>query len=463
VSASGRSLLSVPGLSTWGALGVALLAPWPFASVEPFWWALAACLILSFAATGQASACVRGTRVGELLPRSAIVLAVALPCVGALGALPLPAFLVDRLSPGNVTILSGALSDGPPSLRTLSLFAPATWDAVLMAAACAALAWMVADRSQHSGAAKNLCSAFVVGGAFIAVFGLAQRLIDPDPQQMFWSVEIYEVGTPFGPYVNRNHFGGAMLLFLGAAIGLVARARALEQTVTVVATAAAATLFAVALLATTSRGAVLGAACLLCFLIVFSPGKARWRLIAACAGLCLVAIAGLAAAGLLDDLSGRLFNVYGRWRNRFLVQRDALGVFAEFPLVGTGAGTFPWVFHAFQSVDDARHFGDAHSDWVQFLMETGLVGAGYVVALVTMLGRRARSVVSSASPDRWLVMGALAGLVGLAAHGFVETNLHIPANAFLAAVAVGLAYGASGGLERSADSQVGACNESTET
>ena len=49
--------------------------------------------------------------------------------------------------------------------------------------------------------------------AMIPLCFYSQRLIDPDPQRMFWSVEIYEVGTPFGPYVNRNHFGGAMLLF----------------------------------------------------------------------------------------------------------------------------------------------------------------------------------------------------------------------------------------------------------
>jgi len=444
VTDSGRPLLSVPGVVAWAALGVALLAPWPFASVEPFWWALAACLVISFTAIGQGWECVRGVRPGGTLPLRGRLLAIALPCVAALGLLPLPAAIVDLVSPGNGVALAGALAPGEPAWRPLSLFAPATWDAVLLAAACAALAFTIADRSQHPGAAVRLLSAFVLGGTLIAAFGIVQRLVDPDPQRMFWSIEIYEVGTPFGPYVNRNHFGGAMLLFLGAAIGLAGRARLLGQRGALVAAALAAALFAVALLATTSRGAVLGAACTLGFLLVLSPKRARVRLAAACAGLALVALAGLAAAGLLDDLTGRLFQVYGRWRNRFLVQRDALDVFLEFPVVGTGAGTFPWVFHVFQSVDDARHFSDAHSDWVQFLMETGVVGAGYAVTLVATLGGRVRAVALSESPDRWLVIGAASGLFGLAVHGFVETNLHIPANALLAAAIVGLVYGASG-------------------
>ncbi len=436
--------------AAFGALLVALLAPWPFASVEPFWWALAVALVLGITASGRGWSMLRqgrlrrrGLPTPDALPREALVFALALPLVAVLGALPLPAWIVDVISPANGATLARSLPDGVPDWRTLSLFAPATWDATLLAAACAALAWSVADVTRSKRRMRPLLATFVLGGVLIAVFGIVQRLVDPDPQRMFWSVEIYEVGTPFGPYVNRNHFGGAMLLFLGSSIGLLVDAASRRRRRMVVAAGAAAVLFTVVLLATTSRGAVLGAVALVLFVLALAKGSARRKLAMACVGLALVALAGVAAAGLFDELAGRLFHVYGRWRNRFLVQGDALGVFSQFPVVGTGAGTFAWVFHVFQGVDDVRHFNDAHSDWVQFLMETGLVGALYTLALATALARRLVRVAASDAPGRWAAIGTASGLFGIAVHGLVETNLHIPANALLAAAAVGLAYGAS--------------------
>jgi len=182
------------------------------------------------------------------------------------------------------------------------------------------------------------------------------------------------------------------------------------------------------------------------------PRRARGRAILVLAGVGVAAAAALLALGLLGDLAARA-ELQPRWLNRFLVQKDALAVFAQFPLMGTGAGTFPSVFHVFQTVPDDRHFNDAHSDWAQFLMETGVLGAAVGLWLVIVMVRRVRSAAAQqglraggsgvGAGGHALALGAAGGLVAVAVHGFFETNLHIPANALLAAVVAGLAWGSA--------------------
>lgn len=423
--------------STLGVVVLACLAPWPFASVEPFWSALACGLVLAVAIPALLAGA--GT---DRLPREALIAAAAGPLVALVSVVPLPAAVVGVLSP-SVPGTLGRAGVAPDGWATLSLFAPAGRDALVLAAACAVAAWLVASAAVDERRRRRLSWTFLAGGVLLAVFGLAQRLIDPDPQRMFWSVRIYEVATPFGPYVNRNHFGGAMLLFTGVAAGRALAGWGGGGRRESVLAAGAALVCGLALLATASRGAVLGLAVLVVVLLAAAPGRRRLRLAMVVVVAAALLVLLLASTGLLDELAGRLFRMYGRWRNRFLVQADALRVALEFPLFGTGPGTFPWVYHAFQRVDDVRHFNDAHSDWVQLLMDGGLVGLGAVAVVVRALARAARRAWRCADAGRWHALGAVAGCSGLAAHGFFETNLHIPANALLAAVVAGVAYGSS--------------------
>ncbi len=434
----GRALAAV------GLVLVACLAPWPFAAVEPFWWAIACGSSLAIAAA--ALLFPRDTARSRRLPHEALLAALAPPLVALFSALPLPARLVGLLSPGTVAALERAGVDATTGWRALSLFAPAGLDSAVILGACGVTAWLVAAAATDARRLRTLTRIFIAGGVLLAVFGLVQRLVDPSSQRMFWSVEIYEAGTPFGPYVNRNHFGGAMLLFTGVAAGHSLAARGAGRRRESWLSASAALTMALALAGTASRGAILGLTVLAAMLVLASPGRSRLRLGAAIVGIAILVAAGLVASGLFEELAGRLFHVYGRWQNRFLVQQDALRVFTEFPLFGTGAGTFPWVYHAFQGVDDARHFADAHSDWAQLLMDTGLVGVAALACVARALTSAARRGLRSAAAARWHVLGAVAGCAAIVVHGFFETNLHIPANALLASVVAGLAYGAAIGL-----------------
>jgi hypothetical protein len=77
---------------------------------------------------------------------------------------------------------------------------------------------------------------------------------------------------------------------------------------------------------------------------------------------------------------------------------------------------------------------------VQLLAETGIVGGAIAAALGGFLIARSRRFRREALPPlRCLDAGPWAALAALSLHSAFDWNLHVPANALLAAVAAGLA------------------------
>src|SRR2546423_919301 len=79
-----------------------------------------------------------------------------------------------------------------------------------------------------------------------------------------------DVAPPFGPYVNRNHFAGAMLLIAGGAAGGALHAAESRRFMSAALHGLTAALAAVALVATTSRGGVIGLGAVVAVLVIAS-------------------------------------------------------------------------------------------------------------------------------------------------------------------------------------------------
>ena len=417
-------------------------APWAFGAVDAKWAAAAsaACLAL-----GALSLLLRALRPdpAERLPLRRELLLVALPATAAFGFVPVSQGLREVLSPATAAVT--ALDPGTASgWHAMSLDPRSTLAAVALAASCAVVFWTSALAARDEARARVLRGVLLAAGAALAAFGLVQRLVRYDPQAIYWVFQLPDIATPFGPYVNRNHFAGAMELVGFTAAGSVLAALANGRRRGAAAPGVAAGLALVALVATTSRGAMLGLAAGAVVLLAAAPRTARRRAVLAAVAVGVLLVAVVVALGLGTDLAERFDpEAAGRWRNRFAVQRDALSVFAGSPLFGTGAGTFAEVYPAFQTVKDLRTFGNAHSDWAQFLMETGLVGAAFAAAALREAWRWVGETAARTDASRWRAAGPLAGCAAVCVHGLVETNLHVPANALLVAATLSLASAAS--------------------
>ena len=126
---------------------------------------------------------------------------------------------------------------------------------------------------------------------------------------------------------------------------------------------------------------------------------------------------------------------------RILVWQSTLNIFRDFPVIGSGLGTFASIFPAYRSEAIVKKvFSFAHNEYLQLLSEVGIVGflifcAGFAVfffqTIKQLFKRHDRTVVA-------LTSAGLAGLSAGFAHALVEFPFRIPANALLLALILGV-------------------------
>src|SRR5262249_16756684 len=119
--------------------------------------------------------------------------------------------------------------------------------------------------------------------------------------------------------------------------------------------------------------------------------------------------------------------------------------FTTFPLFGVGFNAFATAYPFYQTVWRTEWIGEAHDDYLQTLLDLGLLGVALVFPLLAKLLRRA-AARASRSP---LSLGLFGSLLGLAAHALVDFNWQIPANAATYVSLAGLALRGSAPLESS--------------
>jgi O-antigen ligase len=85
----------------------------------------------------------------------------------------------------------------------------------------------------------------------------------------------------------------------------------------------------------------------------------------------------------------------------------------------------------------------AHNDYLQLLVETGLAGFSIAIWFLIMVFRRAAGKLANWTENATgaLTAAALLGCVGILVHSFLDFNLQIPANAAFFYVMCAIAAG----------------------
>jgi len=190
----------------------------------------------------------------------------------------------------------------------------------------------------------------------------------------------------------------------------------------------------------------------------WTPRQSRlvWRALAATlAGLLIVGVGVLAVSsrGLTGEIShqvevfkepkagpgndpSRLISSNGS--NRWIWWQEGLGAFADKPLQGWGAGSFPVVRHLYRRYDAPVR--STHSVPLQFLSETGLVGAALGLGGLGLLAAAAvQRVRASSGVERSARLALLAAASAWAVHSLVDWDWEIPAVTIPALVAIAVA------------------------
>ena len=411
-------------------------------------------LLLSRTGGGREWGEVRGelSRLRPLWPGLAAGCGLAL-----LQLVPMPGLLVAGLSPSTAEVHRLALAGLEPGWRLARLYTLSTWPHqtlgdVIQLSACVAALVISAQVFSRPSRLRRLSIWLVLIGAGVALMALAQEHWTPG--KIYGAIQSEKGGSPFGPFYNRNHFAGYMVIATSVTMGLTlyvlsgltrrrAHAGCIGPFVRVLPLPVLAVMLS-ALFQSQSRGGAVGlAVAVAAFVVMAGLMRRNWRGVAVAAAV--VAPLLLAATAVMGaDLYQRFVGIRGERVTRFYVWRDAARMAVRFPVFGTGLGSFKYIFPMYKIPPTSlRPYAHANNEYLELFAEAGIAGLAAALLVFCVWARAVWRGLRAAGGgrERWLLAGAAAGVLGMAAHCAFEFNLHITANAFLFVVLAGGSYG----------------------
>ena len=374
---------------------------------------------------------------------------------------PLPLAWLERVSPaaapllGNIDFAYGA---GLLRFHPASIDPPATATALALYV-CFASMLLGLTRAMAVEHARRTVEALTLVGVLLALVGIVQKPLYSGFVLGVW--EPQRGGSPFGPFVNKNHFAGWMLMAIPLVLALLCAG--LEQGMRgvrpgirnrilwlsspeanrLILLAAAAMLMALALILTMSRSGIsaLAIALMLTGWVAARGFTARTRRTTMLAYLLLLFVTSITWVGA-DTIVTRFSAAdWSEFNNRRGAWTDALSVSTAFPLTGTGINTYSTAARFYQRHDVNHFFGEAHNDYLQLLAEGGLLVLVPLAALAALLlvEIRRRAAEDARGTTWWLRRGAVTAMVAIALQETVEFSLQMPGNFALFAVVCAIA------------------------
>ena len=446
----------------YGILGVIIFSPLPAASVHE--WSI---LVIQLSVLVMMAAYI----VMRQRPQSNELLSLSLkwPRYLFLGLfvflfiqiIPLPNFIVKIFSPNTYSFQKIYSADfSRIKFMSFSLIPSHTLQEGLELLSYFLLGFLIVKTVTRRRQIMRIFSVLVVMGVFEAFYGLFE-LYNKNPRILFYK-KIYGLDSVSGTFVNRNHFSGYLEMVIPLAIGLILarinlsslsglkwRQKLLRLSEKGVSTNlmifAGIIIMSLAIIFSKSRSGVF--LLVLTFILFFELtvlyfGRARRQqqfiknflkvsfLIITFISL-YIGIGATIERFTLDKLLHEGRPLY--WSN-------VTPITGDFPLFGTGLGTFASVYPAYEESGPARHLSHAHNDYLEYLSELGIVG------LILLLGGVLFMVVSPfliwrmrRHPEvKGLALGGIVASVAILIHSITDFNLHIPANMVLFTVVLSL-------------------------
>jgi O-antigen ligase len=375
--------------------------------------------------------------------------------------LPLPYGTLQRIDP-HAMFLRRALWLMPPGAAAfaslpVSILPSDTWAALGIFASAALLFWTCRHICERGGTGRIVRAIAIIGLA-ASLAAIIQHAESKELIYGFWKPR--DAGArPYGPFVNRNHFATWVVMACPVVLGyLLARApqaregRRISQRIVTAANqlgsvrvwlASSVCLMTLAVMLSTSRSGLIGLTGALVLGYWLSRGRqvahtGRWTIFQGVL-LALVILSFANFGALLGRVDETIINEPAG-SGRAAIWRDAERVIRDFPLTGTGAGTFGAAVIAYQTAEPGYAIGQAHNHYLQLAAEGGvLVGVPAVLTAASLLLLCRRRLAEDASSNVLIRAGAGAGLAGALLQSFWETGLRMPANAMLFAVLAAIA------------------------
>ena len=406
-----------------------IVTPIPYGTVEPWWKAAFVCAVFAICILALIENLVRGDAV--IAGKAILLPMLALAALAFLQTLSL-----GSRTEANITVWN-AISADPYQTRFFAL-------QMLALTAFLALLYRYVNTAQRI---RGLVYTVLAIAVTSAVFGILRQTTQQN--DLGFVLPLLRRGQGYGQFINKNHFVYLMDMAFGLGLGIILGGGVKRDRVMVY--VAFLLPIWIALVLANSRGGMLAmimqvivAVLLLTSVPALSENLqlqqiAQSRLLKT--ALLVVLVAGVALGTiwlggdrLVTSLEGvsREFTTDtarpGVSRNE--IWRATLQMFAAHPIAGVGLGGY-WIgITAYHDASGLMTPQEAHNDYLELLASGGVIGLALGVWFIVVVVRKTReNLRADVGYMRAVRLGAILGLVGVAAHSFVDFGLHILVNA----------------------------------
>jgi O-antigen ligase len=368
--------------------------------------------------------------------------------------IPFPGFIVKFLSPNTYSFQALFSPDfSGARFMSLSLIPSHTFREGLELFTYFLLGFLIIKTVTTRKQIKRVVYVLVIMGFFEAFYGMYE-MYNENPRLLFLK-KVHYVDVVTGTFVNRNHLSGYLEMIIPLALGLIIARISLfslagekwrdkilrlsEKGLAVnLLLSAGIVVMAVAVIFSESRSGVF----ILIFTFIlffeltvlyFGRIKERQKWIKNFLRVSFVIIAIVALNVGIGSVIERFALDDLLHEGRPVVWGKVVKIIGDYPLLGTGLGTFASVYPAYDDSGKSVRYSHAHNDYLEYLSELGVVG------LILLFGGLAFIVVSSfliwrvrRHPEvKGLALGGIVAVVAILIHSITDFNLHIPANMVL--------------------------------
>jgi tetratricopeptide (TPR) repeat protein len=130
---------------------------------------------------------------------------------------------------------------------------------------------------------------------------------------------------------------------------------------------------------------------------------------------------------------------------RLDIWKDSLKIIKDFPLTGTGFGSYISIYPSYKTIDSEGIADHAHNDYIELLTNGGAISMILLLWFTTVVVARSYQVFQRRKDpySLFLYSGILTGIFSILLHGVTDFNLQIGANGLYLFFMLGMAVSAS--------------------
>jgi O-antigen ligase len=350
--------------------------------------------------------------------------------------LPLPSIILKYLSPKSFELYSFYTVDKNPAM-SFSLYPYRTEVELLRVLTYCLFFILLSFNIKEMPTLERMLKILSYFGFGLAIFAIIQKATWNG--KLYWFRELSQGGSPFGPFVNRNHYAGLIGMLIPLSLGLAFTRKNRERQFLF---GFFGLIMAVSLFLSLSRGGIISFFTGITVFALFLSwdrfrAKKRWAL----AAFIFVLFLYLLYLGI-DPVIDRFYKTDITKEERLTVWSATLSAFKDFYLTGTGMGTFINIFQLYSPASIRALYDHAHNDYLEFILEAGIIGTALLFLFLFFF-------ILNTFRDKWdrhkgiIRISLLSSITTMLIHSIFDFNLHIPSNALMLSAIFGMAIASS--------------------